>query len=165
MPRGAGMPHRTNKSIVDSRLCPQCAVHKRATNQTSGMYRITSVFTYLLGGVTAMPRGLLARLCHALLVDTTTITTTVLCPPGLCPGLPGWAGTRKVKTNLDFLEQEIVSGSAICWAICKSVPHPRQTTTPISHHSVFYRPDALPAAQQQCQSTEGNKALKTNRKH
>jgi len=24
--------------------------------------------------------------------------------------------TRKVKTNLDLLEQEIVSGSGICWA-------------------------------------------------
>ena len=22
----------------------------------------------------------------------------------LCPGLPGWAGTRKIKTNLDFTE-------------------------------------------------------------
>ena len=32
--------------------------------------------------------------------------------------------TRKVKTNLDLLEQEIVSGSGICWAICKSAPHP-----------------------------------------
>jgi len=29
------------------------------------------------------------------------------------------------KTNLDLLEQEIVSGSGICWDICKSVPHPR----------------------------------------
>jgi len=34
--------------------------------------------------------------------------------------------TRKVKTNLDLLEQEIVSGSGMCWAICKSAPHPRQ---------------------------------------
>ena len=34
--------------------------------------------------------------------------------------------TKKVKTNLDLLEQEIVSGSGICWAICKSAPHPRQ---------------------------------------
>jgi len=34
--------------------------------------------------------------------------------------------TRKVKTNLDLLEQEIVSGSGICWAVCKSAPHPRQ---------------------------------------
>jgi len=29
------------------------------------------------------------------------------------------------KTNLDLLEQEIVSGSGICWTICKSAPHPR----------------------------------------
>jgi len=34
--------------------------------------------------------------------------------------------TRKVKTNLNLLEQEIVSGSGHCWAICKSAPHPRQ---------------------------------------
>jgi len=34
--------------------------------------------------------------------------------------------TRKVKTNLDLLEQKIVSGSGICWAICKSAPYPRQ---------------------------------------
>ena len=31
--------------------------------------------------------------------------------------------TKKVKTNLDLLVQEIVSGSGICWAICKSAPH------------------------------------------
>ena len=31
--------------------------------------------------------------------------------------------TKKVKTSLDLLEQEIVSGSGICWAICKSAPH------------------------------------------
>jgi len=51
--------------------------------------------------------------------------------------------TSKVKTNLDLLEQEIVSGSGICWAICRSPSHPRQPR----QHSVFYRPDALPAAQ------------------
>jgi len=44
-------------------------------------------------------------------------------------------------------EQEIVSGSDISWAICKSAPCPRQITTPASHHSTFYRPDALPATQ------------------
>ena len=54
--------------------------------------------------------------------------------------------TRQVKTNLDLLEQEIVSGSGTCWAICKFCTS-SQTTTPTSHHSVFYRPDALPAAQ------------------
>jgi len=54
--------------------------------------------------------------------------------------------TRQVKTNLDLLEQETVSGSGICWAICK-VYTSSQTTTPTSQHSFFYRPDALPAAQ------------------
>jgi len=63
---------------------------------------------------------------------------------------------QKGKTSLDLLEQEILSGSGISWATCKSAPRPRQVTTPASHHPVFYRPDALPAAQQQSQSTEGN---------
>jgi len=48
------------------------------------------------------------------------------------------------KTNLDLLEQEIVSGSGICWAI--SAPHPRQ---PRQHPTTqfFHRSDALPATQ------------------
>jgi len=41
-----------------------------------------------------------------------------------CPGEP-------------VLEQEIVSGSGISWAICKSAPRPRQTTMPTSHRSFF----------------------------
>jgi len=40
-----------------------------------------------------------------------------------------------------------VSGSGISWAICKSAPRSRQITTPAPHHSVFYRPDGLPATQ------------------
>ena len=39
-----------------------------------------------------------------------------------------------------------MSGSGISWAICKSAPRIRQTTTPVSHQSFFYRPDALPVA-------------------
>ena len=65
----------------------------------------------------------------------------------LCPGLPGWAGTRKVNPVWISLKQETVSGSGISWAICKSASRSRQITTPAPHHSVFYRPDALPAAQ------------------
>ena len=65
----------------------------------------------------------------------------------LFPGLPGWAGTRKAKPNWILLKQETVSGSGISWAICKSAPRSRQITMPAPHHSVFYRPDALPAAQ------------------
>jgi len=41
-----------------------------------------------------------------------------------------------------------VSGSGISWATCKSASRSRQITMPVPHHSkVFYRPDALPAAQ------------------
>ena len=62
--------------------------------------------------------------------DTHTHTTVLL----LCWNLSGTTRvsryqkgkTGKGKTNLDLLEQEIVSGSGICWAICKSAPHPRQ---------------------------------------
>ena len=54
---------------------------------------------------------------------------------------------QKGKTNLDLLEQEIVSGSGIIWASCKSAPHLRQITMPASHHSVFYMQDALPGTQ------------------
>ena len=64
----------------------------------------------------------------------------------LCLGLPGWAGTRKVKPIGILLKQETVSGSGISWAIRKSAPRSRQITTSALHHSVFYRPDAVPAA-------------------
>ena len=63
------------------------------------------------------------------------------------PGLPRWASTRKVKPIWILLKQETVSSSGISWAICKSAPRSRQITAPALHHSVFYRPDALPATQ------------------
>ena len=65
----------------------------------------------------------------------------------LFPGLPGWARTRKVKPIWILQKQETVSGSGISWAVCKSAPRSRQITMPAPHHSIFYRPDALPAAQ------------------
>jgi len=65
----------------------------------------------------------------------------------LFPGLPGSAGTRKVKPILILLKQETVSGSGISWAVCKSATRSRQITMPAPHHSIFYRPDALTAAQ------------------
>jgi len=41
------------------------------------------------------------------------------------------------KMNLDSLEQEIVSGSGISWAICKSAPWPRHITMPASQPLSF----------------------------
>jgi len=77
--------------------------------------------------------------------NTHTHTHTHLT--ALFPGLPRWVGTRKVKPIWILLKQETVSGSGIGWAVCKSAPCCRQITTPESHYSVFYRPDALPAVQ------------------
>ena len=79
----------------------------------------------------------------------------------LFPGLPGWAGTRKVKPIRILLKQETVSSSGISWAICKSAPRSRQITTPAPHHSVFTgRMPFLPPSQQR-QSTEGTAFFST----
>ena len=72
----------------------------------------------------------------------------------LCPGLPGWASTRKVKPIWILLKQETVSGSGISWDICKFAPRSRQITVPAPHRSVFYRLDALPATQPTVSSTD-----------
>jgi len=62
---------------------------------------------------------------------------------------------QKDKTNLDFTEAR---DSEWQWhqlghmQVCTSLQTENHAST---HHSVFYRLDALPATQQQCQSTEG----------
>jgi len=56
------------------------------------------------------------------------------------PGEPAPKG----KTNLDLMEQEIVSGTGISWAICKSAPWPRHNDA------------SIPPPNQQHESTEGN---------
>ena len=63
-----------------------------------------------------------------------------------------FSGTTRVSqyqkgTIWISLKQEKVSGSGMSWAICKSAPCSRLITMPVPHHSVFYRLDALPAAQ------------------
>ena len=72
----------------------------------------------------------------------------------LCPGLPRWAGTRKVEPIWILLKQETVSGSGVSWAVCKSAPSSRQTTMPAPHHSVF-----LQAGCPSCRPTNSVKAL------
>ena len=83
----------------------------------------------------------------------------------LCPGLPRWAGIRKVKPVWILLEQETVSGSGISWTTCKPAPRSRQTTTPAPHHSKFFT-DWMPflPPNQQRQSTEGKhqETIKSN---
>jgi len=48
---------------------------------------------------------------------------------------------HKGKTSLDLLDQEIVSGSGIIWAICKSAPRPLQTD---NHATTQFFADRMP---------------------
>ena len=81
---------------------------------------------------------------------------THTCLTTLFPRLSRSAGTRKVKPIWILLKQEIVSGSGISWAICKSAPHSTRITTAAPHHSVF-----LQAGCPSCRPTNSVKALKT----
>ena len=94
-----------------------------------------------------------AVVAHVMLVlliksVTHTHTHTHTSLTALCPGIPGRAGTRKVKPMWwILLKQETVSGSGISWAICKSAPRSRQIATPAPHHSVSKQVSKLPACQ------------------
>jgi len=74
----------------------------------------------------------------------------------LCPGLPGWAGTRKVKTNLDFTEAR---DSEWQWhqlghmQVCTSLQADNYASTP----PLSFFTDLMPflPPNQQCLSTEG----------
>jgi len=45
---------------------------------------------------------------------------------------------QKGKPFWILMKQEMMGGSGVTWMICKSfVPHSRQITTPIPHHSSF----------------------------
>ena len=78
----------------------------------------------------------------------------------LCPGLPRWAGTRKVKPIWILLEQETMRVSGFSWDICKSAPRCRQITTPAPHHSVL-QAGLFPS----CCPTNSVKALKAPTTH
>jgi len=67
-----------------------------------------------LSSLASFKSGLVLPFWYRLTQDVleTHIRLTVLCP-----GLPGWAGTRKVKPIWVLLEQETVSSSGISWAM------------------------------------------------
>jgi len=86
---------------------------------------------------------------------TDTYTHSFDGSSGFRPGLPTSSGTRKVQPGRSNKSRFTgATNSYWHWATCKSAPHPRHITMPISHHSVFCRPHVLPAAQP-IQSTEG----------
>ena len=116
------------------------------TTQVS-LYQKVEPIWILLKQETVSGSGISWAICKSALTGLSKATHTHTRLTALCPGLPGSAGTRKVKPIWILLKQETMSGSGISWAVCKSAPRSRQITMPAPHCSVFYRPDALPATQ------------------
>ena len=75
----------------------------------------------------------------------------------LCPGLPRWAGTRKVKPIWILLKQETVSGSGISWANA-SLHLARQTDNHASTSPLSFLQAGCPS----CRPTNSVKALKAH---
>jgi len=124
---------------------------------SSGGYQVHSI-----GKHTTRHRLLSTR---QVIMPTHTVHTRTPFLTALCPGLPGWAGTRKVKPIWISLKHETVSGRGISWDVCKSASCSRQITTPAPHHSVFYRLSALwPTAAKHCRPLKytHKKKLQTN---
>ena len=63
-----------------------------------------------------MPHWMEERLRTDLFLPTHTNTHTHTRLTAPFPGLPGWAGIRKVEPIWILLKQETVSGSGISWA-------------------------------------------------
>ena len=103
-------------------------------------------------GLVVLHSWFLQPKAHIWAVNTQQRVHTHIRLTALCLGLPGWAGTRKVKPIWILLKQETVSGSGIRWAICKSEPCSRQITMPAPHRSVF-----LQAGRPSCRPTTVSK--------
>ena len=111
-------------------VCKQRTLHMLASVLSEGNIVLAEMHTYMI--------WMMYRHTH-------THTHTRLM--ALCPGLPGWASTRKEKPDWILLKQETVSGSGISWAICNSAPRSRQIPHQHPTAQFFYRLDALPATQ------------------
>ena len=98
------------------------------------------------------------QVCTLLQRDNHTSTPPLCSLQARCPSCRQTnSHMQSTEGNLMIIKMQLKSsrhGTGIRWAICKSAPRSSQITMPVPHHSVFYRPDALPAAQQH-QSTEG----------
>ena len=84
----------------------------------------------------------------------TTTTTTILRPPDFLRNFPRWDSTKKVKPIWIYWSKRQ-------WvAVASAGPYANLQLAPDNHASIltfnFYRPDALPAPNQQHQSTESD---------
>ena len=148
-------PHR---SVFLQTRCPSCRPTNsikalKAINKHSKWHQILrmQVMSYVLNAYCANAIINVKLAYRSFILNTHTHTRLT----ALCPGLPRWAGTRKVQPIWILLKQETVSGIGISWAICKSAPCSRQITMPAPHRSVF-----LQAGCPSCRPTNSVRALK-----
>ena len=135
----------TQPQILHANTLPTDGVHKPPTlpafysHYTSWYLRLRTGRLCWCISLRTESRNCSKTYCNILLLkfyETNKILTHTRLM-ALFPGLPRWAGTRKVKPIWILLKQETVSGSCISWAVCKSAPRSRQITMPAPHHSVF----------------------------
>ena len=91
-----------NKGVGSNSLqCTRCQkwVHKKCSGIKGSMSKVAKSF-----------------ICSGCLNPVTSAGRTHTRLTALFPGLPGSAGTRKVKPIWILLKQETVSGSGISWA-------------------------------------------------
>ena len=144
--------------MADTKGCYRCCVVSSASDYHMYMCAATPSNILLMQWYDPLNKFMLLGVSAWFVAKVHTYIQTYIHPFN-CP----LSGTTRVnryqrgKTIWILLKQEAVSGSGISWAVCKSAPCSRQTTTPAPRHSVIYRPHALLAAQpnQQRQSTEG----------
>ena len=104
-------------------------------------FRPSSV-TLTISQLADLPTSLLADVLHNIPLSSTKLLSYTHTHTHTHPFKGPFSGPVRI-----LLKQETVSGSGISWAVCKSAPRSRHITMLAPHRSVFYRPDALPAAQ------------------
>jgi len=101
-----------------------CSNRSRVSNRSWVSYRSRGLKLFIQRSQGLLPEDI--WYLSEITMTTINYTHTHTRLTALCPGLPRSAGTRKVKPIWILLKQQTVSGSGICWAICKYASRSRQ---------------------------------------
>ena len=104
----------------------------RSSQALSKKWLATTILDFLKFNVLMDAGGQHTSPCQisSKLVKRLQTTTHYTCLTALCPGLPRWASTRKVKPIWILLKQETVSGSGISCTLLQTDNH--ASTPPLS---------------------------------
>ena len=124
-------------------VCPICSLQQNAASLLLWARQVGDIDQLL-----QQCRVVTGSAMFSVYVDSWTQTHTHTRLMALCPGLPGWAGTRNVKpVGFYWSKRQWLAVASAGPYASLHLARSRQITMPTPHHSVFYRPDALPAAQ------------------